>query len=88
MPKKKARKSGSLTVRFTLPQLRKLRLRAEGEGRTASDYVRDVVERAIDDQPSLFARLEPLIGSLSDRRLPHGADARRALGKWKPDRRG
>lgn len=83
--------SGSLTIRLPEPALRKLRQRARERGATPSEVVRSLVERELDrDEPTKTA-LElsrRWVGVACTGPVTHGADTRKALENWVPDRRG
>jgi len=83
--------SGSLTVRFGAPAMRKLRARARTLGVTPSRLVRDVIERAVGvtgGEASLYQLTSKWVGSVNSSTAPAGRDAREALQDWRPDRRG
>lgn len=86
---RRPRLSQLLTVRLHPWALSALRRRARARGETASDLVRELIERELGPKPQVSAweLSRDWVGSISDAKLPRGARVRVALAEWNPDRR-
>ncbi len=82
--------TGSLTVRLGAKSLKLVRAQARKQKVSASDVVRELIERSFGDPAhdvSAWNLTHEWVGAVHDRSLPPGASAREALAEWKPDRR-
>jgi hypothetical protein len=81
---------GVLTIRLSAQSLRALRDRARGEGKTASEIVRVLIENETGaPAPSAYEMSRRWVGSVrSPRPVSRGRNARKLLKHWTPDRRG
>jgi len=80
-----------LTLRLPARAARRLTEHARSVGKTPSAVVRDLLARELgagDDDATLIERTRRFVGAIRDERVSHGRDARSALKKWSPDRRG
>lgn len=81
---------GSLTVRLPARSLKLLKKSAAARRVTASEVLRDLIDREFGDAPtgvSAFDLSQAWVGAVSSRDLPAGARTREALAEWSPDRR-
>jgi predicted DNA-binding protein len=79
-----------LTTRLPAPLLARLRERARQTGTTPSALVRALLEQELGTPATDTSAMDLTrrwVGSIRSGRI-HGRDAREALRKWKPDRRG
>lgn len=82
--------TGTITIRLGAKSLRLLKARARKQRVTASDLVRELVDRELaapDKSISAADLSRAWVGAMTDARLPSGRDARKALQDWSPDRR-
>lgn len=80
-----------LTARLPVAMLQQLRKRARQLGTTPSVLVRRLLDRELGptkaDAPAL-ERTRRWVGAVRSERVAAGRDARAALARWDPDRRG
>ena len=81
---------GTLTIRLPARSLKLLKADARSRKTTASEVVRELVERRYAPWPegvSAWDLSKDWVGSVHDAAPPRGARTREALAQWKPDRR-
>lgn len=86
----KQRMSGTITVRLSRRSLKLLKQRASRRGQSASETLRELIEAQLEPWPkgvSAWDLTRQWVGSISSKRVPHGANAREAMQDWNPDRR-
>lgn len=83
------RLSGSITVRLGPRALRLVRARAKEKRVSTSDVVRALIEDELEPAPNVSAHdlSRSWVGAIRDARIAPGADARKTLATWNPDRR-
>jgi hypothetical protein len=83
----------TITIRLPAAVLAQVRSRSAQRRTSASTIVRDILERELsapdpETGPTAFELCRRWIGRIKSKAVPRGAEAREALDRWEPDRRG
>jgi predicted DNA-binding protein len=83
--------TGTITIRLPGPAARRIRARAKALGVTPSAIVRAALESemgTLPDESTAYELTQRWVGAVRSKSAPRGRDTRRALERWRPDRRG